>query len=351
MQGVYDRRVMDQVSLFLSTQVASLLKTDPGRRPTAEHLLLRLNGKRDEVSGSPKPQYQRPVEQDDDDDSDYDTLVQTMHQPTVKPQEKMAPVRSPMSESSSARQQPSSDPPFILVTSTGPAADHGGDLLGLYRNTEQMTEGHSLYIQEHDSKYKGSPYNLSINNGVWVVTSDGNKKLRAATPSDGPTSNKWQYHDRRKNTWHDDPALTVTGLSEKPSECKVTISLSQDIVRTIMDKGEGVAGVYTAGGSYRRGRPVLHHSGGLFILSVPYDCWYVQAGVGGDSYLYSGSAPSQCPADPRAARNERGGRTHWVYDSSQREFIESSGIRRYWSKQRGTTESSGISVKCNKCVK
>ena len=113
---------MDQVSPFLSTQVASLLITDPGRRPTAEQLLLRLNGERDEVSGSSKPQYQRTVEQDDDDDSDYDTLVQTKHQPTVKPQEKMAPVRSPRSESSAARQQPASDPPFLLFTSSGSTA-------------------------------------------------------------------------------------------------------------------------------------------------------------------------------------------------------------------------------------
>ena len=136
---------MDQVSPFLSTQVASLLTTDPGRRPTAEQLLLRLNGERDEVSGSSKPQYQRPVEQDDDDDSDYDTLVQTKHQPTVKPQEKMAPVRSPRSESSAARHQPPSDPPFLLVTSSGRAADCLSNVLGLYRKTEQMS-WRSLYI-------------------------------------------------------------------------------------------------------------------------------------------------------------------------------------------------------------
>ena len=164
-----------------------------------------------------------------------------------------------------------------------------------------------------------------------MATYNGYERLRAATPSDSPTSVNWQY--REYIEWLDDPALTVTGLSEKPSECEVTISLSRDIKRDIRDKG--VTGVYTGDGSYHRGRPVLHHSGGLFTLSVDYSCWRVQSGVGGDLYLYSESAPSQCPADPRAARNERRGETHWSY----------------WSKQIELTESSGISVKCNKCAK
>ena len=254
---------------------------------------------------------------------------------TVKPQEKMAPVRSPRSESSAARHQPS-DPPFLPITSSGRAADPRSLMFGLYRKTEQMTEGRNIYIQEHDSKYRGSPYELSSREGGWVVTEDGYERLRAATPSESPTSVNWQY--REYVEWLDDPALTVTGLSEKPSECEVTISLSRDIKREILDGvgvGEGVAGVYTGDGSYRRGRPVLHHSGGLFTLSVGgWGCWRVQSGVGGVWYLYSGSAPSQCPADPRAARNERRGETHWSY----------------WSKRGGITESSGISVKCNKCI-
>ena len=168
-----------------------------------------------------------------------------------------------------------------------------------------------------------------------MATYNGYERLRAATPSDSPTSVNWQY--REYIEWLDDPALTVTGLSEKPSECEVTISLSQDIDRDIM--GPGVAGVYTANGSYRHGKPVLQHSGGLFTLSVGVGgcyrgCWYVQSGVGGAEYLYSGSAPSQCPADPRAARNESVGQTHWIY----------------YNRQEALTSGSGISVKCNKCV-
>ena len=80
---------------------------------------------------------------------------------------------------------------------------------------------------------------------------------------------------------------------------------------------------------------MLQHSGGLFTLSV-WGRWRGEDGVRGALYhLFSGSAPSQCPADPRAARNERLGETHW----------------RYRNKQWKPIESSGISVRCKKCVK
>ena len=42
--------------------------------------------------------------------------------------------------------------PFLLITSTGPAADHMCDTFGLYRKTEEMKEGRNVYKQEHDSK-------------------------------------------------------------------------------------------------------------------------------------------------------------------------------------------------------
>ena len=132
---------------------------------------------------------------DDDDDSDYDTLVQTKHQPTVKPQEKMAPVRSPRSESSAARHQPSSDPPFLLVSSSGLAADQWSQMFGLYRKTTEITEDRSVYIQEHDTQPKLSPGKLFSDQGVWTVTYDGRELLRATTPSENPTSIKWKYKE------------------------------------------------------------------------------------------------------------------------------------------------------------
>ena len=73
----------------------------------------------------------------------------------------------------------------------------------------------------------------------------------------------------------------------------------------------GVEGVYKADGSYYLGRPVLQHEEGHFTAYARGGFWIVSSGVGGTGYLVSGSAPSQCPADPRAARNER--QTHWEY--------------------------------------
>ena len=51
--------------------------------------------------------------------------------------------------------------------------------------------------------------------------------LRTITPSVSHASAKWQYKEFNNETWQDDPALTVTRLTEKPSYCEVTISLSK----------------------------------------------------------------------------------------------------------------------------
>ena len=121
-------------------------------------------------------------------------------------------------------------PAFLLISSTGPTADQNrGDKLGLYRRTEKMTECRHVYEQEHDTK--GNPCLLFSDQGVWMLlTHNDNVYLRAATPTESPISAQWQYQESPKDTWRDDPALTVTGLREKPScVCELTISLSQNI--------------------------------------------------------------------------------------------------------------------------
>ena len=84
---------------------------------------------------------------------------------------------------------------YLLISSSGPAADsHSGKVAaGLYHLSEEMREGRSVYIQEHDTKYGPDLHKLYSDQGVWVVTNDGNERLRAATPSLSPTSVKWQY--------------------------------------------------------------------------------------------------------------------------------------------------------------
>jgi len=246
-------------------------------------------------------------------------------------------------------------PPFLLISSTGPSAGLNSDTFGLYRKTEQMKEGRNVYKREHDPKYKSyddGRYKLFSEKGVWVMSGDNDEDLKAVTPSKIPTSVKWQYKEYIEDdnyTWLEDPALTVTGLSEKPiCECEVTISLSQNVgmnAEQQLMSVNGMAGVYRAEGSYYQGRPVLKHSEGLFtLLAAGYGKWNVKSGdpgEGGDLYLYSGSAPSQCPADPRAAiateslmREEQ---LFWRY------------CKNYWDFNP-STESEGISLKCNKCV-
>ena len=91
------------------------------------------------------------------------------------------------------------------------------------------------------------------------------------------------------------------------------ISLGEAITRDMREPG--MAGVYRADGTgtYFRGRPMFSHSEGVFTLSLSVwngGCWEVRSGDRGHVYLMSRTAPSMCPADPRAARCERRGRTH-----------------------------------------
>ena len=138
-------------------------------------------------------------------------------------------------------------PAFLLISSKGPASEHNrGDKLGLYRKTKQMTEGRHVYEQEHDTE--GNPCLLFSDKGVWMLlTYNNNVYLRATSPSESPISVEWEYQEHPKDPWRVDSGLTVTSLNEKPScVCEVTISLSRDILRDIMDPG--VAGVYRANG-------------------------------------------------------------------------------------------------------
>ena len=193
-----------------------------------------------------------------------------------------------------------------------------------------MREGRTVYTQMHNAD---SHFDVKMSSvmGVWKIE----YSLSAATPSESPTLVTWQYQELYWDDWLDDPDLTVTALNEKPDVCEVTISLSEEVKKDI--KEPGVEGVYKADGSYHQGRPVLQHEGG-FTLSVESDWWSVSSdGVGGDRYLHSRSAPSQCPADPRAARDERRDEKLWKYYSKSLDWLG-----------RDWTDSRGISISCAK---
>ena len=157
---------------------------------------------------------------------------------------------------------------YLLISYTGvtasayPQRKSDMDMFGLYHKTEEMRDGRSVYIQEHDEQYGGSPCKLFRDQGVWWIKYRGDLRLRTATHSESsPTSVKWQYEDY-DGKWHD-LELIVTSLSEKPSECEITINLSQDVARII--KEPGVAGVYRALSSYCRvqGKASTAAHGGL----------------------------------------------------------------------------------------
>ena len=322
----------------------------------SRHQPTTVNPKEKRTLTASKPQYQRPVEEDDTDSND--TLrIQSRHQPTVKRNEKTL-IKPPMSESSASqsllstfRLKPaSSDPPFLMISSDGPAADYQSDMFGLYKRTWEKSEGRSVYIQEHNSEYGDNSGKLISVQGVWRITSCSTVWLRATSPSESPTSAKWEFEvDKNKATWLEDPALTVTRLNEKPLlECDVTVSLSEDVKGGIKGYNRGgynvgcivepeVEGVYRPDGSYSRGRPVLQHSGGRFSLSVKsYDgvgCWVLSSCLRfywshpENDYLRSQTAPIHCPGDPRAARNERLELTQWEYAKWPRcQWYQSSGI-------------------------
>ena len=284
-----------------------------------------LNEERVKVDGSSEFKYQRQVEQDEVFDSVAPSLL----------------AQFPY------------DPPFFLVASSGPAAQHQSFMFGLYRKTEEKIEGRSVYAQEYDKQYKEGTMRkdfralfvdgghnkvpkLFIDHGVWVIRDVYDKVvLRAAMPSHTPVSVKWQYQSM--DEWHKDQEMTVTGLSEKPSDCEITITLTEDVVRKDFNgiMYPGVAGVYRADGTYCNGRPVLQHEEGEFTLYSAGSNWKVSNGVHNFwDTLWSGSAPTLCPADPRAARNEKQGVRNWRYRPDKGRW------RAY--------QSDGISLKCNK---
>ena len=201
-----------------------------------------------------------------------------------------------------------------------------------------MRGGHSVYIQEETKETKYHiPFNkMSRVQEVWTITYNDVGYLRATTPSESPITVQWQFVNQNsrfinEEAWCDDPALTVTSLPEQPiCECEITISLSENVKRDIQEPG--VVGEYRKLGTYRSGRPVLQHTEGRTKLYVGCSRWVLGSNDLGEEYLLSGSVPSQCPADPRAARNELKGLTHW----------------RYKINQRGYTESRTISIECKK---
>ena len=108
----------------------------------------------------------------------------------------------------------------------------------------------------------------------------------------------YKDNDIRDPLWYDDEALTVTSLNERP-----TILLSMD-----MFGGR----VPAQGGWLLPIRPVLRHLDRREILDsllTTFRKWALVLAL----FFAITSAPSLCPADPRATRNESLGQKRWSW--------------------------------------
>ena len=106
-------------------QVSLLLTIDPRKRSTAKELLLRLKDEKKkgyeliELAGNPaNSSLYNPV---------FKICSSNLHMMNISTE-----VETKLQFS---------DPPFILISSSGPAADHQSALLGLYRKTTEIIEG------------------------------------------------------------------------------------------------------------------------------------------------------------------------------------------------------------------
>ena len=74
-------------------------------------------------------------------------------------------------------------PNFIMISPPAPAADNHADMMGVYRRSDEMRDGRSVYIQEQDDKYEDSPCELVSVKGGWLVKWLGNLYMFVPTVS------------------------------------------------------------------------------------------------------------------------------------------------------------------------
>ena len=104
--------------------------------------------------------------------------------------------------------------------------------------------------------------------------------------------------------------------------------------------------LFRADGTFCRGRQILKHiESNLRLYVNARGCWVVSSDTGGDRVLMSRSAPSLCPADPRAGLKDDMKTTFWSYEPAPWWVIVNE-----MDNGGDMIESSGISLKCNKCV-
>ena len=205
---------------------------------------------------------------------------------------------------------------YLLVTTTGPAAEHQGEMFGLYR-LAGTHNGAPYYVQLHDINTREEPGKIyKYKDGGWragdVLGGAGrglqNSSNTAAVPE---TGRRYHYGG---GVWLDDAGIRVTRVEDiSPLLCgTITISATGEAARVRAD----CMGQFQPTGQFSAGRQVFHNQRTDKYLSVSLGDvdWDVRDSVDNVAGVASGCAPGLCPALRRAAvRRHRSNIKSWQY--------------------------------------
>ena len=173
-----------------------------------------------------------------------------------------APAPAPAAAGAGGRGQ------YLLVTTTGAAAEYWGNRFGLYKEAGTHN-GAPYYVQLHDVNTEEEPYKFCKYDDVgWVagpvLGGDACGLRNSSTTATVPKSG-WQYGDG-KGGWHDDVGLRVTRVGDiSPLLCgTVTISATGEAARV----KSGYMGQFQPTGQFSAGCQVFHCQRTSRYLSV-----------------------------------------------------------------------------------
>ena len=237
---------------------------------------------------------------------------------------------------------------YLLVTTTGPAAEFQGSNFGLYREAGTH-HGAPYYVQLHDVNTNKEPCKIYKDNNVlygvaWKAglnLGDAACGLIHSSNTDTVPETGWQYNDG--TTWHHDAGIRVRHVEDISTLLCGTITVSaKGEAAKFQSKGMGK---FRPTGQFSAGRQVFYNRRTRRYLSV-YPCrraWGSRYNAEDSEIgVRSGCAPGLCPAFRRAAVNEKEKINSWQYH-----YAEIIRNRPYPDMQFSGWEDGDITVKCN----
>ena len=182
-----------------------------------------------------------------------------------------------------------SPPRYLLLSSTGGAAERWSSKLGLY-TLDTRCPGPRVYTQAEDVQ-PGHQHQLRCEAGVWGVTSSADTsypylrtKTRDTSATSSPTNSQgWQYWVDY-GVYRDDALLTAVALTQPPPACSLTlgcVSPPRDLAHP------EVVGEYRDTGQHHLGRSLLSHAHhhALHLLVDTYWGWVVETQPGSGDHI------------------------------------------------------------------